>query len=306
MIAWPPMGGATPTACIPDWIHPILAEERRAQILGITSKALATAGCAVNADGIVPCQPEKLRANAEAKLKALGLLLPANVLPLDVYSLARNIRSEAGSGSIPEKVAMAAVAMNRMREQDKTMSGMTMRDGTWYARQSGQNPSVASSKDPGWVEIVIAYAAMAGAFGDWARGAVLYYSPNDQDGLYRQGKVKDDRWAIYERWTSGWGSSTNGYAWVGPLPGVNHNEQFLMRKLKKSDPAWRIAYDAGKAALKDTSVPAIAKAPSCSGSIGSTFGLIATTALALALGASTGYALARVAGAALPLPFGRT
>lgn len=301
MIAWHPMGGASGQSCIPNWIHTILAERRRAEVLGIASKAFKKSGCGVNADGVVPCPPEDLRAYTETMYKSLGLWPGDRALPLDVYSLARNIRSEAGSGSISEKVAMAAVAMNRMRDQDKTMSQMTMRNGTRYARQSGQNPSVASSQDPRWEEIVIADLAMRGTFGDWVRGAVLYFSPNDQDGLYRAGRVKDDRWDIYERWSSGWGSSTNGYAWIGPLAGVNHNEQFLMRKLKKIDPAWREMYALGKLALGERGVPAIAKAGTCDGdTLGTTAGLLATAAVAMMFGAGATFALRYVWGVPVP------
>lgn len=293
-------------SCIPDWIHPILAERHRALVLGIDRKGFKKPGCTVNSAGYVPCSPESLRAYTEDAVKRLGLMDAGRDLSLDAYSLARNVRSEAGSGSLPEKVAMAQVAINRMRAQGKTISQMTMRDGRWYAQQSGQNPSVATSKDPSWEDIVIAEMALWGIFEGWADGAVLYYSPNDQDGLYRAGRVKDDRWAIYERWTHDWGSRTDGYAWVGPLPGVNHNEQFLMRPVKQKDPAWRIAYDAGRAALRDKSTPAIARAPACSAPTrvtGSPAGLAATSAVAIAVGAATGYAFIRLWGPAGPFAF---
>lgn len=242
--------------CLPNWIHTIANERRRAQSVGYLNRAFSKAGCAVNSAGIVPCSPESLRAYTEAAVKALGLYPHDRKLSLDAYSIARNVRSEAGSGSVPEKVAMALAAIDRARADKSTISKVTMKNGEAYARQSGVNPAVATSKDPTWEEIVIAELALLGTFGDYTHGATHYFSPNSMDGLHRREPSRyKDRFGTYATWTSGWGSTREGMAWVGPIAGIDPNEQFLMKRVLKSDPYWKQQYDAGLAMLKSRRAP---------------------------------------------------
>jgi hypothetical protein len=256
---------ATARACLPNWIHTIANERTRASHVGYAGREFAKSGCKVNSAGVVPCSPESLRAYTEAAVKALGLYPLHRKLSLDAYSIARNVRSEAGSGSVPEKVAMALAAIERARIDKKSISAVTMKNGELYARQSGVNPAVASSKDPTWEEIVIAELALNGDFDDFTHGATHYFSPNAMDSLHRKTPSSyKDRFGTYATWTGGWGSTRDGMAWVGPIPGINHHEQFLMRRVLKSDPYWKQQYDAGLAALKNYSRPPEADALPCS------------------------------------------
>lgn len=283
------MLGATPQ-CIPSWIHPILAERARAQAAGVLGKKIAKSGCAVNDDGIVPCTPESLRANFESRVKSLGLYPRGRTLSLDAYSIARNIYSEAGSEPIPHKVAMAQAAINRAREDNISISKLVMRGGTNYAKQKGTNPRVASSQDPTWEELVIAELALSGAFEGYIKGAVLYFAPK----YYSATRKRE----IYDTWTDGWGNSRYGYGWIGPTPGIDHNSQFLMRRIPRGDPHLKDAYDQGLAALAQTSRPAIADAPYCSTVeqyASSKWGAAGTALLTMFLGGSLTFLLATFA-----------
>lgn len=263
MITYPAM--ATARACLPNWIHTIANERTRAAAVGFAGREFAKSGCKVNSAGVVPCSPESLRAFTEAAVKSLGLYPMNRTLSLDAYSIARNVRSEAGSGSVPEKVAMAMAAIDRARLDKKSISAVTMKNGELYARQSGVNPAVATSKDPTWEEIVIAELALHGDFEGYTHGATHYFSPNSMDGLNRREPSRyKDRFGTYATWTGGWGSTREGMAWVGPIPGINHHEQFLMKRVLKSDPYWKQQYDVGLAALKNYRRPEAADAMPCS------------------------------------------
>jgi hypothetical protein len=182
-----------------------------------------------------------MRADAESQLVALGLLPAGGGLPLNVYSLARNIQSEAGSGSIAERGAMAQAALNRARRDGISISHLTMRNGTRYARQSGRNPRVASSQDPRWSDIVLAALTLEGRLEGQFGGVTHYFSPKVQDSMHAAGRTSSDRWAIYDRWARSW-----GYAWVGPIPGVDPEKQFLMVDVGQAAPGWADAYARGK------------------------------------------------------------
>ena len=54
-------------------------------------------GCSVGSDGNVPCDPEELRADAEAQIRAAGYNID---LSLEAYTLARYMQSEVGVGRI--------------------------------------------------------------------------------------------------------------------------------------------------------------------------------------------------------------
>lgn len=288
------MLGATPP-CIPSWIHAITAERARANAVGVLGRALGgSTECQVDSTGIVPCAPESMRAKAEARVKALGLYPRSRSLSLDAYTIARVIRSEAGSGSIPEKVLMATSTIARAALDGDPISKIAMKDGKRYGKQSGTNPAVASSKDPTWEEIAIAEMALTGVFGGFGGGATHYFSPRIMDAWHKDGRTKD-RWGTYATWTDGWGSSKWGYAWVGPVPGIDHNEQFLMKRVPKNSPEWRDAYDAGKAALGDKRTPAIAHAGACEDAAdyygrrqGSVAGLVGSMLIAMFFGGSLG------------------
>jgi len=237
--------------CIPGWIHTINAERARAKAIGMLGKDLGASGvCVPDANGTVPCDPESMRARTEAQAKALGLYPAGKHLSLDAYSLARNIGSEVGSGTVVEKVFIANAALNRLKLGDKrSISDLVMRNGNRYAKQSGSNPSVASSKNPAWDELVIAEMALAGAFGDFGGGVTHYFNPRIMDAWGAAGKGKNAA-QTYETWSHGWGSDRYGWMWVGPVPGIDTTEHMLMRRTAKGSAEWQAAYPLGKAVMR--------------------------------------------------------
>ena len=73
-------------------------------------------GCAT-VGGMVRCDPESMRADAEAQLRAAGAIGRSDSLSQDAYSVARYIASEIGAGTTEELVAVAEAAVNQARKR---------------------------------------------------------------------------------------------------------------------------------------------------------------------------------------------
>jgi len=261
--------------CVPRWHSQILAAKAAGGAL-----SLRVPGCTVIDEpssaelergvipATIPCSPEAMRQVAETKLAAAGL---RRSLPMAVYALARNVASEAGSGSPEEKIAIAEAALHRARAAHESLLEQMLRDGRYFGRQRGSNPAVATSRDPSFDDIVAAELVLSGTTENFSRGATHYFGPQHLD-----------RFDVYERWTRRY-----GLAWVGPLPGVDPNEQFFMRKVGDS-PAertfWEIQYAAGRAVLAAGAQPPEPIAVCPEGLRGSALATIgALTALAASL-----------------------
>lgn len=179
----------------------------------------------------VPCAPEKMRATTEANLHASGLYPPGKRLDLQTYIMARNIGSEAGSSATgAEKLVMGEALIHRARQDGKTFAQIALFNGTRFGAQLGKNPAVATARDPFFEDIVAAELVMSGASGNLGRGATHYFSPNGMDFMKRTGKGTRDRFDLYDEWTSGGDLLT----WVGYVPGINIDRQFLLRKMPKT------------------------------------------------------------------------
>jgi hypothetical protein len=285
--------------CIPVWIHALYAERVRAKAAGVLDEPMGyTAGCQLTDEGIVNCDPESMRSRAEARIKALGLYPRNRTLSLDAYSIARNIRSEAGDGraAIPIKVVYAEAALTRAALGDKTITQLTMRDGKHYGKQRGSNPSVSSRTDPNWEDIVIAEMAIAGAFHSFGRGTTHYFSPRIMDAWHAKGKGKDAL-ATFETWSHGWSSDREGLIWVGELPGIDHREHFLMRWVPLKSQEWKDGYALGKKMI--TRASTTAHAPACAAEEAavykrlSTMGFIGRVLIAGFFGATAGLFLSK-------------
>lgn len=214
--------------------------------------------CAVGPDGTVSCDPDVMRARTEEQL--------GRPLSLDAYSVARNVASEAGEGTLAEKIAIAEAAVNRARADGISISRLVMKDGRRYAKQSGLNPRVASSQDPMLEDLVAAELALAGRTGRLARGATHYFAPR----YYGETSLRE----LFQRWASGWGSPTMGLAWVGPIAGVRPRSQFFMRATTKSGAS--SAYQAGlEAALYGEAPPEELCQKSSAGTVVAFLGLAA-------------------------------
>src|SRR5262245_17866967 len=94
--------------CFPWW-HAVLAPltQKRSYVLA--------SGCPIGSDGNASCSPEAMRAHAEALLRSSGWWPANKTLTLEVYTLARYVASEVGSGTTEERVAVGEAAVNRAR-----------------------------------------------------------------------------------------------------------------------------------------------------------------------------------------------
>jgi hypothetical protein len=251
--------GSTRLDCVPTWATTIKGAKTRATALKLGRFSVPNCRYSSSTE-IVSCDPETMRAHVESVLLARGLLPFGGHLSAAVYGIARNIASEAGSGSPAEKVAIGEAALNRMQSSGWPLRRVLMRDSAHYGRQRGRNPPVSTRQDPRYDDLVAAELVVSGATKGFARGATHYFSPSIIDALHGQDRHPDTRFSLLKRWSQSWGMS-----WVGPLPGVNRNDQFFLREGARAEDeeAWKLAYIAAQNALKVRGVPPEASLPVC-------------------------------------------
>lgn len=228
MIAWLVMLSAMESAvfsgplCVP-------AGARTVELAKARGIGQIRSGCRADSSGVVPCDPETMRADAERKLHQLGLFPHAKRLTMNVYAMARNIHSEGGRGSGAEKLVLGEALVNRARQKGTSLLGLMSRSGR-FARQKGCNPCVSSSQDPSWDDIVAAMLVLAGQSAGISRGATHYFSPRAQDSLFKSGRIRLSARQVYDSWTSGGDLLT----WVGHIPGIDTHRQMFFRKEPKT------------------------------------------------------------------------
>ena len=211
------------TFCYPSF-HAKFAPQRS----GPADQFILRSGCRVGTDGNIPCVPEALRASAEKQLQASGLWAADKPLDLATYTLARNIQSEVGNGTIEERIAVGESTVNRgklggLPPQDAVLAVALFRQ---PSRLYGQInvPGVktgrftSTSKDPSVLNTLLADLILSGKSGNFNLGA------DDQDGLEYQKYFPVPMRRVLEY-------ARNGSYWVGPLPGVDHWKLALFRKL---------------------------------------------------------------------------
>lgn len=216
---------ATPTTCYPWW-HAKFAALRAQQPNYLYS------GCSVNASGNVGCEPEAMRAAAEAQLQTAGYL---RSLSLETYTLARYMQGEVGGGYAPgaleEAVAVGEAAVNRARLEGKANANAIL-----LYRQAPGHPNygyygpihgpsgtttapygrwATTHADPTVLAVLLADLITSGQSGNFNRGA------DDQAGLqYTANFPSIQSYVTY--------LANNHEFWVGPLPGVDHWRTFLV------------------------------------------------------------------------------
>ncbi len=203
------------------------------------ANVVINSGCGIGGDGNVGCDPESMRASAEAQLAALGY---PRSLSLEAYTLGRYMHSEVGSGTIEERVAVGEAAVNRARREygimgsvnDLLLYRQNPKSACWPACAANRGKYgpihgvgtgtstapygrwAATSRDPSLKSLLIADLIVSGKSFDFSNGA------DDQDGP--------------EAWINQGQASLTGYVqrlaskgkyWVGPLPGVDHWHTFL-------------------------------------------------------------------------------
>lgn len=218
---------ATSTTCYPWW-HAKFAPLRATPIY-------VRSGCGVNAAGNVPCDPEAMRAKAEAFLRAAGLL---SSLSLETYTLARYMQGEVGGGhgggTIEEAVAVGEAAVNRAKVEGKRNATAILLyrqnpghpNYGWYGPIHSSGTASApygrwatTHVDPTVLSCLLADLITSGKSGNFNRGA------DDQAGLQYATNFPSVPGAI-TTWAN------RGLFWVGPLPGVDHWRTFLVKQAK--------------------------------------------------------------------------
>lgn len=238
--------------CVPPAAK--IVEDQRDRRKKAKLRALFVQGCRPGADKIIRCSPELMRGRTEERLRALGLYRPTDRLTLEAYAMARNIASEAGQGSGAEKLAIGEVLLNRAR-RGKGVTSLTLKDGSFFARQRGSNPPVSSVRDPNWEDIVAAELVLTGRSGNISRGATHYFSPRAMDFLFRREQVRRDRFGLYDSWS-------RSLVWVGYVPGVDLERQFFMREGSPGEIAEKRPI--GLSALKEPTPASVLSPPECS------------------------------------------
>lgn len=242
-----------PVTCFPAW-HTVY-KKYGGRLSGVVKSGCSTSG------GNVQCRPEDMARAAGAKI--------GTPVSLEVYTLARYLASEVGSGTVEEKVAVAQAAVNRAVYVERLPHGILS---LLLYRQKPGHPNygyygpihafaadgshtspygrwAATSKDPTVGDLILALALVDGVFDGFNKGA------DDQNG---PNGLSDPIGKIYSQ-------AKNHDYWVGPLPGVNPWHTFLYRHLPEippSSPQGQFLIQRAVAAMK-TGKPSWLMTPVC-------------------------------------------
>lgn len=213
--------------CRPQWAIPFLP-------LQVDRKSFRLNSCGSAVAGQVPCSPEELRVEAQARAAKFGY--PRKVTQ-DEYALARYLASEHGSGTPETKAALALLALRQAQGRGVTVYKLLACTNNWDTCAFGPINVVTTEWDPVSGTMKTRYAA---PYGRWAAtsanpslddlliarlvldgGARGWLSPhaNDQDSpvIVTPAKVRaKGQKQIY---------------WVGPVPGLDPNEVFAWEYL---------------------------------------------------------------------------
>ncbi len=178
-------------------------------------RTTVSSGCSADSAGNIQCDPDAMRAKAEKWLHDHGFLVGKS-LSLDTYTLARNMTSEIGSGTIEEMVAVGQAAVNQGKRHGQSPTQVLLYRtsgvpsyGHYGEIQSGSSGRWAStSQDPTLVSLLLADLITSGQAGDFNKGA------SDQDGLEYVSAFRDPEQTVRNY-------AKSRMYWVGPLPGVN-------------------------------------------------------------------------------------
>lgn len=210
------------------------------------TKTIIPSGCSVDAGGNVACAPETIRAKAEAWLAQNYPQVLAQIggrLALDVYTFARYMHSEVGSGTVEERVAVGEAAVNQARSSSRTIYQMLTPTGyygpihaprAWceahgYSCSSTTNDAVccapykrwaSTARDPSIMSLLLASLVVSGGSGDFAEGAVTQWGP---EAWIKDGQTKLTSFVKNI-------AASSKYYWVGPLAGIDPWHTFLVRK----------------------------------------------------------------------------
>lgn len=192
-------------------------------------------GCGTSG-GNVQCDPKAMAAAAAKKI--------GRDVSLEAYTLARYITSEVGTRSVPERVAVAQDAINRVKYVEKSVGNINnlllYRQAVGHPNRGYYGPIhsdadlgakygrwAATSRDPALSNLILAIDILDGTIPrDFNKGADDQYGPEilvvkqglatTQNGVRSRGRDRK--------------------YWVGPLPGVDHMRTFQYRTMKDVSP----------------------------------------------------------------------
>ena len=229
-----------PDWCLPTFHQAIVELEEKWGKTPLRSKCAHEDDC--------PETPEDLRAAAEAELRKLGAVPPAYVLPLDVYTAGRNLRSEFSDGTPEEKAAIILAGINRAREEGATTltEHLIHRTKKNYGRQIGTTRPASTAQDPTVADVLIAQMIFSGLetgeITDITHGATHYLDRVSQDFMRQKSiaanaenpevELVPSGEDVYLSWTEGGDYLT----WVGHIPNVRPTRLFLFRRMRELRP----------------------------------------------------------------------
>lgn len=283
----------TPTNCYPSWYAPFATLAAQSW-----TKTIIPSGCVVNNQGNIPCAPSSMRASAEAWLtKNAPQVLPmiGGALSQDVYTFARYMHSEVGSGTVAERVAVGEAGVNQGKASGRTITKMLMPSGYYgpihapdaYCASIGKPPMcapfsrwAATSRDPSIMSLLLAHLVVSGGSRNFANGAVTQWGP---EAWIKDGQTRLTNFVKNI-------AATSKYYWVGPLPGIDPFHTFLVYKATLIEPLKSAAIQRGIAALTLPRKPFVApELPVCrDGFFTSDYGLSGAEIALVALGSLAG------------------
>lgn len=213
--------------CVPPWHDTVMGWEAK---YGRTP--IPSGGCASSPECAL--DPEAMRAKAEAQVKTLGVYPPAVDLPLDVYTLARNITSEFGDGTPEEKVAVALAGLNRAKEEGAdSLTAHLLGTRKRYGEQIGIARPAATRQDPTVCDLLIASMVytgwIQGEFEDITHGATHYLDRVSQDAAHARNPETPNGAAVFLDWSSGGDYLT----WAGHVPNVRPWRLALLQRRRE-------------------------------------------------------------------------
>jgi hypothetical protein len=126
----------------------------------------------------------------------------------DQTALARVIRSEAGTQTLPEKVAVAWVCRNAARDRQRSVAQLVCAP---CGPQAGFRRPFSTAQAPTDDDLRVAATVLGMSQEmDVTDGAINCFEPDLQDRLHAAGRAKDDANAIRARWTSRYGLERYG------------------------------------------------------------------------------------------------
>ena len=201
--------------CMPWW-HNQLTQWATDRRLVTDCKVQDSASAEFPLAGFVPCPPDQLRVAAEKSMRLMNVWPKDKPLPLAVYSLARNIASDADKGSIEERVVVGEITLNESArlKTDPTALLLMNKIKLSYYGAADQGRFASTHQDPTVGHVLIAAFILAGQTDNFSRGTTAYIKPNTINNDTRLIAFLGEKFA------------SNKWGWVGHFPNVNIRHLF--------------------------------------------------------------------------------